>query len=62
MILKLFVTPKIVAGFNPEAVDVCFGFVMKVNSLRAKKENFTMSVPMVINIGRIKKAVPAGAP
>lgn len=52
-ILKFAVTPR--PGFNVDTTDVSFGFIMKTSSLRAKIEPFEMSVPMFINIGRVKR-------
>lgn len=35
--------------------EICFGFIMKTQTHRAQKEPFEMSVPMIINIGRVKR-------
>jgi hypothetical protein len=39
-------------AYNPEQNELCFGFLMHTTSLRAKKEEFKMTVPMYINIGK----------
>jgi hypothetical protein len=59
VILKFQITP--LPGMNVDTTEFIFGFIMKTNSLRAKKEAFEMSVPMYVNIGKIKRA-PAAAP
>ena len=57
-ILKFPVVP-LKPDFNVETSDVSFGFLMKTVSHRAKKEPFEMSVPIFINIGRVKRNVTA---
>jgi hypothetical protein len=39
-----------------DQTEVSFGFVMKFNSLMFKQENLELSVPMFINIGKVKRA------
>ena len=56
VILKLLI--KLPEQFNPEISDISFGFQMLTSSLRAKKEQFEMQVPMIINIGRVKRQQP----
>ena len=58
VILKLPVLIRAGHPYNPEKEEMCFGFIMKTQSLRAKKEPFEMSVPMFINIGKYRKPVP----
>jgi hypothetical protein len=55
VILKLPIMIKSGHNYNPEKEEMCFGFIMKTNSLRSKKEPFEMSVPMFINIGKYRR-------
>ena len=55
VILKLPIMIKPGHSYNPEKEEMCFGFIMKTYSLRAKKEPFEMNVPMFINIGKYRK-------
>ena len=53
VIVKFPVTVKPeFSTFNPEKDEMCFAFVMKTSSQRAKKENFEMTVPIFINLGK----------
>jgi hypothetical protein len=54
-ILKLPLTLK--STTDVDKADISFGFIMKTKSLRVKKEPFEISVPMLINIGRVKRAM-----
>jgi hypothetical protein len=49
-------------GFDVDKHEVSFGFMMVTISLRTKKEPFEMSVPMMINIGKLRRNVPAQQP
>ena len=62
VILKFPVIPKPGNAFDVDKQDISFGFIMKTSSLRAKKEQFDMSVPMMINLGKVKRAVVAAPP
>lgn len=55
-VLKIPVSVKPTTNLDNQ--DIFFGFIMKTNSLRAKKEPFQMSVPMFINIGRLRRPAP----
>jgi hypothetical protein len=57
VVLKLPVAVK--SSTNLDTQDIQFGFIMKTNSLRAKREPFEMSVPMFINVGRLRRPAPA---
>ncbi len=58
VIIKFQVYLKEGKAYNPEQNDMCFGFLMKTSSLRAKKEPFEMIVPMFVNIGKLKRPQP----
>ncbi len=58
VILKFPVMIKPGHSYNPEKEEMCFGFIMKTQSQRAKKENFEMSVPIFINIGKFRRPPP----
>jgi len=62
VILKFPIIPKPGCAFDVDKQEFSFGFIMKTSSLRAKREQFEMSVPMMINIGRVKRAVVAAPP
>lgn len=55
-VVKFQVMPR--GAFDVDKQEVSFGFLMKTSSLRAKKEQFEMTVPMFINIGRVKRQAP----
>ncbi len=55
MIIRFQLFLKEGIAYNPESSDLCFGFLLKTVSLRAKKEAFEMTVPIYINLGRMRR-------
>ena len=46
---------KIDVDFNIDEKEAVLGFLMKVSTLRAKKEPFEITVPVFINLGKLKR-------
>ena len=41
--------------FNVDTTEPIIGFLMKISTLRAKKEPFELTVPVFINLGKLKR-------